>query len=332
MASHTAIAHRWAQDNGASLKGFNVFCYDGTIYSYGHHFPIASFVNTVARRGKPSRRVILFNSESRSVSTSKHQTYVRRAIPAGVPVIEVPGLRDRTDYTFAANAKPIIEGFESAAAALYAKAARARVNGPWLVRQAESALDDAAAFCDAFGHRWKRPALDAIAERARARAETQRREAEARAREQARLSAIRLAEQREHDAEAFGLWMRGATQVRCPGSYWADPDGNAYVRRYREPDTDTGRDELQTSQGATVPWDHAVKAFRFVALVRARGKAWQRNGQTVRVGHYTLDRIDETGDMTAGCHRFSWANMAALAEREGVLDLAPSDEAVTVSH
>ena len=125
----------------------------------------------------------------------------------------------------------------------------------------------------------------------------------------------------EEEREAREAWQRGEGRARVSG-----PDGSALVRRSKDGDT------LETSHGAEVPWDHAVKAFRFIALCVAKGEGFQTNGRTVRVGHFKVDSIAPNGDMRAGCHRFAWEAMRALAEREGVLALSPSDEAVTVSH
>lgn len=74
------VAHIWANGQKASGKGSNLFFEGDTIYSYGRHFPIA-------------RRVVMGNGDVHyivnparySVSTSKHQTYVRGAIAGDCP-------------------------------------------------------------------------------------------------------------------------------------------------------------------------------------------------------------------------------------------------------
>lgn len=324
MTDHQTIAHRWAQDKGAKLTGYAMFCASGIIYSHGRHFPIARFVGTPERRGKPSQRVVLFNADSYSVSTSKHQSYTRRAIPAGVPVFSIPALSEYEDYTAPVYGKRVLAWHVTKAAELYAKAQRARVNGPWLERQAEAHLGEAERFAAAFGHRWKRPASLAVLAEAVAKETAKQAKAAKKARaEQEERARIRAEAQREQDAAWFADWQAGKSR-HCPASYRSRPDGSAYVTRLR----DSGEDELRTSQGAAVPWAHAVKAFRFIRLCVERGEGWQRNGRTVRVGHYQIDRIEPNGDMTAGCHRFAWDAMRELAEREGVFDLTPSAEAV----
>lgn len=78
--NHSELAHVWAQQKQEHGKGPRMF-FEGTrIYSYGRHFIIANFI-------RPD--VVLFNSNKYSVSTSKHQSYVRGAIHTA-KVFKVP--------------------------------------------------------------------------------------------------------------------------------------------------------------------------------------------------------------------------------------------------
>ncbi len=113
-----------------------------------------------------------------------------------------------------------------------------------------------------------------------------------------------------------------------------DSNGGAYIRA-----TGVKRDKagqvtggtLETSQGASVPLCHAIRAFRFLKLCRDRGRGWDANGRTIRVGHFNISRVDPAGDFVAGCHRINWPEVAALAVRLGVFDLPPADDALEPS-
>lgn len=347
MASHSEVAHRWAQDDPTArpLKGFNMFferrpAYRGDfednseeniIFSYGYHFPIAAFQTTP--RGE---RVVLFNPESRSVSTSKHQSHVRRAIPPRYPVFVVPNPSPRyqpggSENFHRDNLNAILER----AAEAQRKSKRARVHKAFLLEQATEALNMADQYAAAFDLEWERPDdLDEIVatlEKRKAEAEAQYRKERAEREERER---VRLAALHEEQRADFEAWQRGEGS-RIPSTWRTDENGNAYVRRYRSRHStvDNGieadaPDELQTSMGASVPWRHALKAFAFIKLCRERGEAWKRNGRTIRVGHYQIDAIDAEGNMQAGCHMFAWEAMKALAEREGVYDVAPSADVV----
>lgn len=131
------------------------------------------------------------------------------------------------------------------------------------------------------------------------------------------------AEREEKTAEAWRKWRAGEP-VNPPSR--ALPDGSAYIRRSAD------GERLETSQGASVPWTHAVKAFRFLKLCKERGETFARNGRTIRVGHYQVDRINADGSFVAGCHRFAWLEIEALAKREGVFDVDASADAVESSH
>lgn len=148
------------------------------------------------------------------------------------------------------------------------------------------------------------------------------------------------AEQRERERERFAkaaefrrAWLAGERErgYSADGGRLSDETGGALIRA-----TGVERDAsgaivgglLETSHGADVPLAHAVKAFRFVKLVRERGETWRRNGRTIRVGHYQIDAID-AGGFTAGCHRINWGEIERLARELGVLD-APADDSAVI--
>lgn len=69
--SHAQVAHVWAQQEKERGNGSNMFFEGKTIYSYGYHFPLATFLSNGA---------VVINNESYSVSTAKHQSHVFRAV------------------------------------------------------------------------------------------------------------------------------------------------------------------------------------------------------------------------------------------------------------
>lgn len=142
-------------------------------------------------------------------------------------------------------------------------------------------------------------------------AEKLRREAEAA--EQARLASLKREDQ-------IAAWHAGADIRHI--SFDAE-SGGAAIR--------IKGDQLETSHGASVPLEHAIKAFRFVKLVRERGTPWERNGKTIRVGHFQIDRISAEGDFKAGCHNFTWPEIERAAALAGVADATPDDSAAVPS-
>lgn len=140
-------------------------------------------------------------------------------------------------------------------------------------------------------------------------------------REEAAATAAERARKREEEAAAdLAAWLVGHGPSRIHATR---EDGTPYLRV---------RDEsLETSWGASVPLAHAVKVFRFVKLCRDRGEDWQRNGRTIRVGHFQVDRVNSDGSFVAGCHRFAWEEVERVARAAGVYDLEASGEALEPS-
>jgi hypothetical protein len=78
--NNTQLAEQFAQKKTEG-KGSNLFIEGDTIYSYGHHFPIAQHLGA---------NVVVFNSDSYSSSTARHKCYVLREL-RDYRVIEAPG-------------------------------------------------------------------------------------------------------------------------------------------------------------------------------------------------------------------------------------------------
>ena len=118
LSSHSEVAHYWANQVQGEGKASNLFFEGKSIFSYGRHFEVARFA---------SPDIVFFNSESYSVSTSKHQSIVRRAIPAGVEVFEIDGFDNDHKY----NIQQYIDRIKK----LREKAVKARKNKEFHLEQ-----------------------------------------------------------------------------------------------------------------------------------------------------------------------------------------------------
>ena len=112
--------------------------------------------------------------------------------------------------------------------------------------------------------------------------EAERREAERKAREL-------------READYKRAWLAG----EVPFARHFDADSGGAALRIKG-------NRLETSHGAEVPLEQAIRAFRFIKLCRERGREWKANGQKIRVGSFYVDSISAAGDMVAGCHQFTW--------------------------
>lgn len=69
--------------------------------------------------------------------------------------------------------------------------------------------------------------------------------------------------------------------------------------------------EIETSQGATIPLDHAPRLWKFIHRVMQSGTPYERNEHTEH------DRIDTDGTLTAGCHIISFSEIQRIADQLG---------------
>ena len=73
------------------------------------------------------------------------------------------------------------------------------------------------------------------------------------------------------------------------------------------------KNEVATSRGARVPLEHVRKALPFVLAYVNHGREFKPNGHTIRLGYYTVSGIYADGTLTAGCHKFSKAEILRFA-------------------
>ena len=88
LSNSREVAHVWAQQKQSEGKSGNMFFEGDTIYSYGHHFPIARFA-------RPD--TVLFTSKRYSVSTAKHISYTRGALGGEIRIFEVSNISASTN-------------------------------------------------------------------------------------------------------------------------------------------------------------------------------------------------------------------------------------------
>lgn len=99
-------------------------------------------------------------------------------------------------------------------------------------------------------------------------------------------------------AEKLDNWRKGEFFASAP----VHPRGSefAYLRIRGA--------NVETSRGASVPLEHAVKLYRFMKALK---QPWEAQGQTIRVGHFTLEYVrDDVAKI--GCHKLHMDDMDAL--------------------
>ena len=188
-----------------------------------------------------------------------------------------------------------VESYVRRISELLGKAKRARVNRDWHQREAlalREQLRGYVAFFDLIAALPESNELDEL--------EAWIREHEAEER-QRREEAARIAERvrRRDQAEQIQRFLAG------------DPYAS-YVAGV-SPMLRVVGDEVETSLGARFPVAHAKLGLAFVRKVRASGQEYVRNGHTIHLGNYVIDRIDSDGSVHAGCHVVRWEEIERIA-------------------
>jgi hypothetical protein len=292
------IPHLWShrtQDEARNRQG-NLYFTGYTIYSYGSHFPIARHVV-----GEADERAVLLTTSTYSVTTSSHCSAVRSAIPSGIPVFHVPNVchgrysgSELTADDHAGNLADYTERIEKHV--VTSARARSSYTKEWNHEHAVRLRDEAFAYCAFFGlpvpNIPEVPDLDSDALIA-----IRKREAK-RAAEKAEQTKRERSEAIVRQQELITKWRAGLYS----GCLYDVPvmlriDG----------------DEVVTSRGARFPVSHAKRALAFVRKVRESRQAYVRNGHTIHLGPYALDRIEEDGTVKAGCHVVCWQEIERIA-------------------
>jgi len=315
------IPHLWFHQTQSDARSQgNVFFNGDTIYSYGTHFPIARHV-----QNKSGERAVLFTIAHYSVTTSGHCSSVRQAIPSGTLVFDVPSLETPNHND---NLKYFVDQINEHVT----KASRAR--STWAITshlgQANSLVESARGYGKFFRVRVpKLPAVpEADSEKLAAIGKREREESARKAKEQREENERRkqrLEQERKEWEEKLPTlcdeWRNGANvSIPRPSYRWYEYDYD------KVPSVPTmlriNGNEVETSLGARVPVSHAKRGLAFVRRVVSSGQEYVRNGHTLHLGHYAIDRTEANGTLHAGCHVIS------LAEIE---NLAPALDAVTIT-
>lgn len=313
VVSNHEVPHLWAHRTQSEAKNANgSFYFNGdTIYSYGSHFPIARHVTQ-----PDGMQVVFVTTRTYSVTTSGHVGRVRNAIPSSVTEWFVA----RPDH----SPEGCFEEFRAVCKRLMEEVADAKnkVSKAKRYLQYEEKAEYANAFASTFklkGRITIAPSGDVVAAIATERKQEADRQRRARAK-QARELVKRDAARRLEMADVAAKWQAGEY---VNGREYYYPDALLRIEG----------DELVTSMGARIPLSHALRGLRFVEAVRASGKAYQRNGHTIHLGHYAIDSIDVLGNLKAGCHYIQWAEIeriAPLLRASGVTENSTTEEAGNV--
>jgi DNA-directed RNA polymerase subunit RPC12/RpoP len=313
------VAHLWAsggQDSARNAGSGNFYFSGDTIYSYGSHFPIARLVPGA----------VLMTTRSYSNTTAKHIGFVRQALSSvqwnAVLFVANPAANRLSDHV--ANYLNMAERYRQ----LVQSAGKARQRKADILRQAEDIRTQAARYRKLFckgGLRQCKP-LPPVENAAAIIAAEDAKAAKQAAELEAKRQAAQAAELAVWNAGGLQDWKRNgwwhSPSLRLADDKTADIPSSAPINFRLLPDGET----VRTTLGAEFPRRHCERVFRAIASCRAAGKAWQRNGRLIRVGHFQLDSIEPNGNIVAGCHNIRWDEIAAFAAELGIPDYVLSPD------
>lgn len=252
-----------------------------TIYSHGQNFPIARHFE--APNGE---RVVLYNEESFSVSTSRHQAIVRAAITGDVPVVSVPHLRWGIGGTL--HHEDVMATIVHLAELWTAARGRKPVHEAAMAERVEQA--------NRIRELWQ---LDVpvvtmpmdIAAYPREYREERRRRAE---------EAHRIAEAKA--MESLAAWVRG--EIDHPPAT-------------RNPHVRVVGSTVETSAGFQVPLKRALALFKLAGRIRKCGSEWVPERLRL-IGGHRIDGITADGTIKVGCHVLPYEVQLKAAKLAGL--------------
>lgn len=298
------VAHLWTTGTKTSGKGSNFFFEGDTIYSYGHHFPIARRI---------SEGFYLITERGYSNSTSRHISYTRQAIPFFARVFSVAGsprdsfgtireekMEEARKLFASVEGKNAFKTYQNAKS--LSKFCRDALEMfAWMKRESDPSFQ------------WLQVAdeMHEIIGKAELIAETNRAAYEI-------ALAKKLAQQEARDAQRQARYERereiDRMEVAQLVPLWrAGEIVNGYRLGNLPPMLRIKGDKVQTSHGAEVTLQEAKLAFGFIMARINKGVEWKRNGETCAVGAFSLVSIDAEF-VTVGCHKFTVDEVKAFGE------------------
>lgn len=291
------VAHLWAHGTQETARNpqHNLYFTGDTIYSYRDSYPIARRVST------KTGVVVLVQEDTYSNTTARHIHMVRQAV-SHLETIDVAYVEDGRHKE---NLKWFAEEIEKHG--MSAARARESYSRDMKISRLERAVKEANLYCEVFGLKTRFESTTDIPTLKR----------QAKEKTLAELAKKALDERKADKAARESIEkFRAGLPLSEIGSVSADTAkrigvNGALLRLTGD------RTEIETSKGVRIPVDHAKRGLRLIQTVRESGQEYQRNGHTIHLGPYAVDRIDTEGNLTAGCHYVAWNEIERIGKEIG---------------
>jgi hypothetical protein len=289
-------AHAWAQqsqrEGREAARILRIFFEGPTIYSYGRHFPIATF-----HQKKGAARVVLFTTRTYSNTTSAHIQAARGAI-SGETIIYCRNPEDAARGNHSENMQYWENKAHEAAFLLPKSRKPERLLGG--ISNYRREMERYAEYfkCGVKKYKFKFLYIESKD------GGTKATEAEIKAKAKAEKErAARIASALKNEIEAFRA--RDTDTVQADHTF-------TYLRH------NTASGDVETSKRVRIPYGEACKAWDTLK----KGQAEAMQGKPVptfeRIFGYPLRALTAT-EFTVGCHRITFAELDNLAKAAGFL-------------
>ena len=283
-SSNSELSHIWANDPDSSVyKSANsISCHWGILYSYST--AIGQIVTEPA-----GRDTVILNIASYSNTTSKHQNYARNATRHyDVIYLDIPKMNLNSLVFGQRDFEEVIRKHsEYKAEKLLVKASRSRIHAGTYYSEAIFIYQNLDKYAKFLKLDYTMPDIATIQERAI--------EAEKKAKE---LEKIRRAERIEKEKEDLLLWRHG----------------NDIRRSFEVTALRIKDDEIQTTRGARIPLDHAIKFWGLIKSWHEKGVSYVKDHHSIHLGNYSVNRF-ENDVLTVGCHTIPYSEIENIAHQ-----------------
>jgi hypothetical protein len=279
-SSNSELSHIWANDPDPSIgKSANsMSCQNGKLYSYSTC--IAQIIGDT----------VIYNTHSYSVTTSKQQGYMQSATShySKKIYLDIPrrGL-DSLVFNQRDFEEIVIKPNANKANDLLVKASRSKKYATLYSGQAFSIIKNLEKYALFTGLFYSCPDIDDLQELAI------KADKEAKA-----LEKIRRAERIKEQAEALINWRKGE-DVR---------------NRFEITALRIKEDQIETTKGARIPLDHAVKFWGLIKSWHEKGVSYVKDHHSIHLGNYSVNRF-ENGILTVGCHSIPYSEIENIAHQ-----------------
>jgi hypothetical protein len=280
-SSNRELTHIWANDSDSSIMktANSLSCHHGKLYSY------STVIGQII-----DNNTVIYNTASYSNTTSKHQGLMTSAtyhylnrIYLDVPKMNLSSLvLGQRDFEIL-----ILEPNQRAASDLLVKASRSKLYKDRYNAAALRIFENLAKYASLFNLDYIQPNLEGLMESAIKRDKEEKQALK-------ESKARRIQEQ----AEALQDWRLGL-----------DVRNHFEVTALRIKD-----DVIETSRGAKIPLEHAVKFWGLINSWHQKGITYVKDHHSIHLGNYCVNRF-ENDVLTVGCHQIPYSEIQNIANQ-----------------